>query len=165
MSDRLSIAVSGRFGSAVVSRDCRSVWALSHLLDARQRACVFQTLPTKKELRLGLWQSKVELGEFYFTCLWSCSKPWIWMLLSSGTLDEQYSSGRNRLNFHDRSSKGVSDQWSIINRLNEHMQGMYIMSATSPYFGYISTWYVHVYYVTLIYIIIQIKNRKIVADS
>ena len=35
----------------------------------------------------------------------------------------------------------------------------------SPYFEYISTWYVHVYYVTLIYIIIEIKNRKIVADS
>ena len=47
-------SVSGRFGSAVVSRDCRSVQALSHLLDARQRARVFETLPTKTELRLWL---------------------------------------------------------------------------------------------------------------
>ena len=39
------------------------------------------------------------------------------------------------------------------------------MLAASPYFEYISTWYVHVYYVTLIYIIIPIKNRRIVADS
>ena len=31
------------------------------------------------------------------------------------------------------------------------------MLATSPYFEYISTWYLHVYYVTLIYIIILIK--------
>ena len=38
------------------------------------------------------------------------------------------------------------------------------MLDTSPYFEYISTWYVHVYYVTLIYIITLIKNRKIVAD-
>ena len=39
------------------------------------------------------------------------------------------------------------------------------MLASSPYFEYVSTWYVHVYYVTLIYIKILIKNRKIVADS
>ena len=39
------------------------------------------------------------------------------------------------------------------------------MLATSPYFEYISTLYVHVHYGTLIYIIILIKNRKIVADS
>ena len=39
------------------------------------------------------------------------------------------------------------------------------MLATSSYFQYISTWYVHVYYVILIYIVILIKNRKIVADS
>ena len=39
------------------------------------------------------------------------------------------------------------------------------MLDTSPYFEYISTRYVHVYYVTVIYIIILIKNRKIVADS
>ena len=39
------------------------------------------------------------------------------------------------------------------------------MLATSPYFEYISTRYVHVYYVTLIFIIILIKNRKIVTDS
>ena len=36
------------------------------------------------------------------------------------------SSGQNPLNFHHRSLEGVSDQWSIINRLNELMQGMYI---------------------------------------
>ena len=34
------------------------------LLDARQRARVFEALPTKKELRLWLLQSKEELGEF-----------------------------------------------------------------------------------------------------
>ena len=42
--------------------------------------------------------------------------------------------------------------------------GVHVL-ATSPYFEYISTWYVHVHYGTLIYIIILIKNRKIVADS
>ena len=47
-------SVSGRFGSAVVSRDCSCVQALSHLLDARQRARVYETLPTKTELRLWL---------------------------------------------------------------------------------------------------------------
>ena len=59
-------SVSGRFGSVVVSRDCSCVEALSHLLDVNPRARVFETLPTKKELRLWLLQSKVELGEFYF---------------------------------------------------------------------------------------------------
>ena len=39
------------------------------------------------------------------------------------------------------------------------------MLDTSPYFEYISTRYVHVYLVTLIYIKILIKNRKIFADS
>ena len=39
------------------------------------------------------------------------------------------------------------------------------MLATSSYFEYISIRYVRVYYVTLIYIIILIKNRKIVAGS
>ena len=47
-------SVSGRFGSAVVKRDCSCVEALSHLLDARQRARVFETLPTKTELWLWL---------------------------------------------------------------------------------------------------------------
>ena len=47
-------SVSGRFGSARVSRDCSCVQALSHLLDARQRARVFETLPPKTELWLWL---------------------------------------------------------------------------------------------------------------
>ena len=47
-------SVSGRFGSAVVSRNCGSVGALSHLLDVVQRARVFETLPTKQDLRLWL---------------------------------------------------------------------------------------------------------------
>ena len=47
-------SVSGRFGSAVLSRDCSCVQALSHLLDARQRARVFETFPTKTELWLWL---------------------------------------------------------------------------------------------------------------
>ena len=59
-------SVSGRFGSAVVSRDCSCDEPLSHLLGVNPRARVFETLPTKKELRLWLLQSKVELGEFYF---------------------------------------------------------------------------------------------------
>ena len=47
-------SVNGRFGSAVVSRDCSCIQALSHLLDARQRTRVFEALPTKTEMRLWL---------------------------------------------------------------------------------------------------------------
>ena len=87
--------------------------------------------------------------------------------LSCFTLTDINSSGRNRLNFHDRSLEGVSDQWSIIHCKSTKWTyaGDVDMLATSPDFEYISTWYVHVYYVTLTYIIILIKNRKIVADS
>ena len=47
-------SVSGRFGSAEVSRNCSCVEALSHLLDVNPRARVFETLPTKQDLRLWL---------------------------------------------------------------------------------------------------------------
>ena len=46
-------SVSGRFGSAVVSRDCSCVEALSHLLDARQRARVFETLRPRQNCGSG----------------------------------------------------------------------------------------------------------------
>ena len=73
------------------------------------------------------------------------------------------------------SSESAEFSWSIIGRCKWPMidhkwtkwtyAGDVHMLDTSPYFEYISTWYVLVYYVTLIYIIILIKNKKIVADS
>ena len=45
-------SVNDRFGSAVVSRDCRSVEAHSHLLDVSPRARVSDVLPMKQDLTI-----------------------------------------------------------------------------------------------------------------